>query len=240
MAPLFDYSFVTFPIMRLINSISFRGVVYIFVFHVVLSISFEGFAQERDFGAWIDIDVTHKSNKYVFGLLGEFYTKGQNKSVDRVSLGVKGDYFLFSDLTLGSGYLLMNYPTGDLNELRNRVYLQTELRKYLSRWLFCLRDKMQLTLIPAANEKKHDSSLYWRNRIRVEYRNEHLKIEPVLDMESFCLINKGSHNGIDEYRYSLGFNYKLTNNQKVKLYGLKSYNRSTIFYALGLEYSLKL
>lgn len=240
MAPLFDYNFITFLIMRLRNNISVRGVVYIFAFHIVISISFKGFSQEKDFGSWIDVDVTHKSNEYVFGLFGEFYTKDQNKSVDRVSLGAKGDYCLSPGLTLGTGYLLMSYPKGNINELRNRVYLQTEIRKYLPNWLFSLREKMQLTLYPETKEKKHDAFVYWRNRIRVEYRNAHLKIEPVFDMESFYLVNKGSYNGIDEYRYSLGFNYKLTNHQKVKLYGLISYNHSSKFYALGLDYSLKL
>ena len=226
--------------MRLRSNISVRHIVRIFAFQFFIAISFEGFSQEKDFGSWIDIEVTHKLDKCVFGLLGEFYTKDRNESVDRVSIGAKGDYPLAPGLNVGTGYLLMNYPQRNLSEVRNRVYLQADLKKYLSNWVFSLRERMQLTLIPATKEKRHDSSLYWRNRIRVEYRNEHLKIEPVFDIESFCLVNKGSCNGIDEYRYSLGFNYKLKNYQTIKFYGLISYNNSSKFYALGLDYCLKL
>jgi Protein of unknown function (DUF2490). len=226
--------------MGLRSNISVRHVVRIFVFQFFIAISFGGFSQEKDFGSWIDIDITHKLGKCAFGLLGEFYTKDRNESVDRVSVGAKGDYQLAPGLNVGTGYLLMNYCQQNLREVRNRVYLQTDQKKYLSNWAFSLRERMQLTLIPARKEKKHESSLYWRNRIRVEYRNEHLKIEPVFDIESFCLINRLSCNGIDEYRYSLGFNYKLKNYQKIKFYGLISYNNTSRFYALGLDYSLKL
>ncbi len=220
--------------------ISIRCVVCILIFYVALSIPFNGLSQERDFGCWIDVDVTHKLNSFTIGAMGEFYTKDRYESIDRMSIGAKGDYSLSPSLNFGTGYLLMNYPKSDFNELRNRFYLQTEFRKYMSNWAFSLRERMQLTLYPETNEQEHNTFMYWRNRIRVEYRNTHLKIEPVFDIESFCLTNKGSLNGIDEHRYSLGLNYKLTNLHKIKFYGLISKTRKTKFYALGLDYSLKL
>lgn len=240
MAPLFKYDYITFLIMSLKSNISIRCVGFVFAFLVASMASFNGFSQEKDFGSWIDMDVTHKLNSFTIGAMGEFYTKDRNESIDRMSIGAKGDYSLSPSLNFGTGYLLMNYPKGDFNELRNRFYLQTELRKYLSNWAFSLRERMQLTLYPETIEKERNAFLYWRNRIRVEYRNTHLKIEPVFDIESLCLTNKGSLNGIDEYRYSLGLNYKLTNMHKIKFYGLISKTHKAKFYALGLDYSLKL
>lgn len=240
MAPLFNYNLITFLIMGLRNVIPVRRVLCIFIFHVITTISFKGFSQEKDFGSWVDVDVSHKSDKFMFGLLGEFYTKSQNKSVDRVSIGAKGDYFLSPALVLGTGYLLMDYSKENLKELRNRVYVQIELKKYLSNWHFSLRERMQLTLYPETKEKELNAFLYWRNRIKVEYQCTNFKIEPVFDIESFCLANKGRLNGIDEYRYSLGLNYKLSTKHKIKFYGLISNTYKAKFYALGLDYSLKL
>lgn len=209
------------------------------VLSVFLSFS-KSLAQEHDLGTWIDLEAMHETGHVAYGLMGEFYTKDKNTSVERVSVGVKAGYPLSKTWNCNIGYLLMNYYKTGYTELRNRVYLQAEYKKRISNWAFGLRERMQVTFYPETMESSKEVCSYWRNRFKVEYRNSNWKVVPVADVESFYLVGKGSENGFDEFRYSLGVSFKLSKNQELKVYGMLSDTSDLQFYILGLAYDLNL
>ncbi len=213
--------------------------IFVLIFLFTLLATGKGSAQENDLGTWIDVTAMHKIRSMSFGLMGEFYTKDRNQSVERASIGLKGDYALTPSLNCGFGYLLMNYYKTGYNELRNRFYLQSELGWHLSKFAFSMRERMQVTFYPETMASSKDTYSYWRNRIKVEYNNGSWKLVPVVDVESFLLVGKGSRNRFDEFRYSAGVNYKLTRNQKVKLYGLLADTQKVNLFVLGVGYDLK-
>lgn len=212
------------------------AVTLIFLLLIVL----KGFSQENDWGSWMDVDVMRKINSASFGLMGEFYTKNQLQSIERMSIGAKGEYAFTPAVSCGAGYLLMNYFKTGYHEYRNRLYAQTEYKKNISRLTFGLRERMQFTFYPETKDHLSETCAYWRNRFKIEYKNSQWKIEPVADIETFYLTGKSNQNGFDETRYSAGINIKVSGIQKLKVYGLLSDTHAEHFYVIGLDYSLKL
>jgi hypothetical protein len=214
--------------------------IFILIVLCLISFSLNGLAQKNDLGTWIDVEAIHENTSIDYGFMGEFYTKDHNKQVERVSVGCKGDYFLTTSLKCGVGYLLMNYFKPGYTELRNRVYFQSEFRKQFSNWNFSMRERMQITLYPETTEHSGSTYSYWRNRLRIEYKNIYWHIVPVADFESFYLVGKGRQNEFDEFRYSLGVSFIFAKKQKVKIYGMLSDASDLKFYILGLAFDLNL
>ena len=65
-------------------------------------------AQDDDFGLWLDAFANKKIQSSEFSLYGEFFTRNNNRSIDRVSIGLEGDRSVFKFMKIGLGYLLMN------------------------------------------------------------------------------------------------------------------------------------
>ena len=74
-----------------------------------------------------------KNSANSIGLFGEFYTNDNSRSIDRMSIGVKGDLSFTHWLKAGAGYALMNFIHPGYNELRDRIYVQAEPFWHLSK-----------------------------------------------------------------------------------------------------------
>ena len=197
------------------------------------------FAKDKDFGVWLDLAATRKIRSATIGLMGEFYTLNNSSSIERTSVGLKGDYSFLPFLSAGVGYLLMNYKCHGYNELRDRFYFQVEPSWHLSDFFFSFRERLQITLYPETRTTE-PNAYYWRNRFEACYKNSEWKLEPLINIESFYLLRGMDRKSFDEFRFALGANYHLTKNQNIKFYGMYADETDLNRCILGIAYDIKL
>lgn len=197
------------------------------------------YAQSDDYGVWIDLSADKKIKSGNLALNSEIYTKNNSQSLERISIGLEGDYPINSFLTANAGYLLMNYKLSDSYEIRNRFFSTLSAKWHLSNFVFSHRERIQLTRKPLPGDNvKND--LYWRNRFRVEYKKPGWKLTPSATVESFYSFGHSGSQTIDEMRYSLAGKFKLSQNQGLRLYGLWADLVNKNFYVFGIEYEITL
>lgn len=197
------------------------------------------FAKDNDFASWIDASATKSWRSTTLGFMGEFYTRENSSTLERTSLGLKGEYTLAKWLYAGGGYLLMNYKRPGYMELRNRFYFQLEPVWRIAKFEVSLRERVQVTLFPETRTNAEDS-YYWRNRLEAIYTRNNKKLEPTLSLESFYFLRQTENNHLDELRLSLGAYFHISKTQTIKCYGLFSDGNIQNRFVLGLNYELEL
>jgi hypothetical protein len=197
------------------------------------------YAKESDTRTWIDLFATKKIKATTLGLIGEIYTMDNNSTLERLSIGVKGDYSFFPWLNAGTGYVLINFNHQLYHELASRIYFQAEPSWHVNRFLFGFRERLQITLYP--NTKTAEiTTYYWRNRFETSYHIRSKKLEPVADLETLYLLNDIDLNPFTEFRFTLGANYHLANSHTFKFYGMYTDGTHLNRYILGILYNFKL
>ena len=177
------------------------------------------FSKKNDFGVWLDLSATKKIHAATFGLISEIYTRNNSSTLDRVSIGLKGDYQFLPWLSAGAGNVVINFFRAGYTELADRIYFQVEPSWHLSHFYYTFRERMQITLFP---ETRTDalSSYYWRNRLEIIYKHDSSKIEPLTDLETLVRLGDANFTPTLGYRVTLGINYHPKLNQKIKIYGI--------------------
>jgi hypothetical protein len=196
-------------------------------------------AKENDFGVWFDYSATKKFHNATFGILGEFYTFDNSNKVDRLSFGLKGDYQFLPWLSAGAGYVLINFYRVGYTELADRFYFQVEPSWHHSDFYFSFRERIQITAFPETRTNALNS-YYWRNRLEIVYKHNSSKIEPLTDLETLVRMGEATFTPTLGYRISVGLNYHLTKNQKIKLYGMLTDGSIVCQYIMGVGYEIKL
>ena len=196
-------------------------------------------AKETDTRTWVDLFATRKFGRATVGFIGEFYTMNDNTSIERYSVGLKGDYELLPWLNAGSGYILLNFFRPGYHELADRFYFQAEPIWHYGNLHFSFRERMQFTLYPESRTDQA-STCYWRNRFEASWYKGSSKLEPVIDLESLYLFNNKDSDPSSEFRYTLGVNYHFAKNQKFKFYGMLTTTSILDRYIFGVVYDLKL
>ena len=176
-------------------------------------------AKENDFGVWFDYSATKKIRSVTFGILGEFYTIDNSSRIDRISLGLKGDYQFLPWLSAGAGNVVINFYRVGYIELADRIYFQLEPSWHHSDFYFSFRERMQITLYPETRTNAL-TSYYWRNRLEIVYKHNESRIEPLTDFESLVRMGAANFSPTLGYRISVGLNYHPSKNQKIKFYGM--------------------
>ena len=190
-----------------------RGLIFISILTLagVNSLS----AKESDSRTWIDLFATKKIKATTVGLIGEIYTMDNNSTLERLSIGLKGDYSFFPWLSAGTGYVLINFNHQVYHELASLLYFQAEPSWHVARFLFSFRERLQITLYP--NTKTAEiNTYYWRNRFETVYSGGKKKLEPLIDLESLYLLNDTELNPFTEFRFTLGANYNMSHSQHFK------------------------
>lgn len=196
-------------------------------------------AKVNDFAVWNDYSAVKKIRSATFGIFGEFYTIDNSSRIDRISLGLKGDYQFLPWLSAGTGYTLINFYRIGFNELADRLYIQLEPSWHHSDFYFSLRERMQSTMYPETHIHAANSN-YWRNRLEIVYKHNSSKIEPLIDLESLYRIGDPNFHPTIGYRVVFGVNYHPTKNQKIKLYGMLTDGSNVAQYIVGINYEFKL
>lgn len=196
-------------------------------------------AEETDTRTWIDLFATKKIRSATLGILGEIYTINNNSSIERTSIGAKGDYSFFPWLSMGTGYILLNFKRPGYHELASRFYFQAEPSWQLSKFFFSFRERVQITLFPSTRTNEVNN-YYWRNRFEVCFKKGNSKFEPLVSMESLYLIKHTETNLFSEIRFTMGTFYHFAKNQKFKLYGMYTNGSILDRYIIGIVYDIKL
>lgn len=197
------------------------------------------YAQQNDWGFWLDVAADKKIKSATVAMTGEFYTRDKNRDIERVSVGMCGRYPITSHIQGEAGYLFMNYNLLRKREIRNRFFSSLSLQYDLHNLEMSCRERIQFT-------RKSDSvpanrnSWYWRNRLKLKYKEKVLGGTPSATMEMFHPLKKEAENFFDEYRYSLDMSYQLVTNQSIKVYAMWITTRPVHFFAVGLQYDISL
>uniref|UniRef100_UPI003216879B DUF2490 domain-containing protein n=1 Tax=uncultured Draconibacterium sp. TaxID=1573823 RepID=UPI003216879B len=197
-------------------------------------------AQDDDFGLWLDAFANKKIQSSEFSLYGEFFTRNNNRSIDRVSIGLEGDRSVLKFMKIGLGYLLMNKNKTEDYELRHRFYTHAKFKWAVYKLRFSLRERYQVTRYPGYNLESPEYLNYWRNRMKIGYEIPSCKIKPVIGFETFILTNKQVSDRLDEIRYSLSALCPLTDSTDIELYGLLAQMHDLNQYIIGVSYQIKL
>ena len=210
----------------------------VFIFLVLTILSCNASAQDDDFGLWLDAFANKKYSSSEFSLYSEFYTYNNNRSIDRVSIGLEGDRDVFSFMKAGVGYLLMNKNKTGNYELRHRFYTNVKFKWEVFNLRFSLRERYQVTRYPGNNLESPEYLNYWRNKMKISYEIPSCKVKPVIGIETFVLLNKTDSKRMDEVRYSVSALYPLTGTSNVEFYALLAQMPDLNQYILGLTYQI--
>ena len=216
--------------------IDFKSLILVLIVMVFNDVS----AQTEDFGLWLDAAGSKKIASSELTLYGEFFTKDNNQSVDRMSIGMEGDRDLNSLLNIGTGYLLMNKNSSENYELRHRFYTNLKICKEISRFKIAFRERLQLTKYPDNVLENSKWLTYWRNRLKISYNLASCRIKPMIGVETFVLLNKPATDRLDEVRYSVSALCPVSNSSKIEIYGLLAKMPDLAQYILGLSYCISI
>ncbi|WP_372934494.1 DUF2490 domain-containing protein [Mariniphaga sediminis] len=208
----------------------------VFIFLVLTILSCNASAQDDDFGLWLDAFANKKIQSSEFSLYGEFFTRNNNRSIDRVSIGLEGDRSVFRFMKIGLGYLLMNKNNTDDYELRHRFYTHAKFKWEVYKLRFSLRERYQVTRYPGYNLESPEYLNYWRNKMKISYEIPSCKIKPVIGVETFVLLNKTDLKRMDEVRYSVSALYPVSGTSNVEFYALLAQMADLHQYILGVSY----
>lgn len=206
---------------------------------LLVTLSYNSFAQEDDFGLWLDAIAQKKYTSSEFALYSELFTNNNNRAIDRISIGLEGDQKVFKFMKIGLGYLLMNKNTTDDYVLRHRFYSNAKFSWKVSNLKLSFRERLQVTRYPG-NMGSPKFLTYWRNRLKMSYSFSSCKVKPVVGIETFVLTNKPVSDRLDEIRYSLSALYSLTDSTDIELYGLLAQMHDLNQYIIGVSYQIKL
>ena len=201
--------------------------------------TFRVFAQNEDFGIWVDTSVSKKFFSSELSLYNEFYTCN-NFSIDRVSIGLGINKSFFQFLNFGAGYLLMNKNKPGNYELRHRAYATTNVKWEIKNFKFSFRERLQITKYPDYVNENSKIQNHWRNRMRLTYDIAQCKIKPAIGLETFVLLNKSVSTRLDEVRYHLSAIYPINNSTMLEVYGLLSQTNQMNLYIMGINYQITL
>jgi len=215
-----------------------RSLLFLIFFFAVSVNSLQ--AQDDDFGVWLDAEAALKRGSYKVAFMSEYYTKNNNQSVDRFSVGVDGQKKLDRVFSIGAGYLLMNKNAQDGYEIRHRVYTNAFANWKFSNLKFSVRERLQLTRYPENDLESSKALAYWRNRAKISYLIPSCKIIPTIGVETFLLMNQSPEvKRLDEIRYSLATAYPVTGKSQIELYGLLADMPRLNQYILGIAYLIE-
>lgn len=197
------------------------------------------FAKKNDSGVWLDMSASKKIHSATVGFISEIYTKNNSSTLDRLSIGLKGDYSFRPWLSAGTGYVLIDFFRTGYRELADRFYFQVVPSWRRDNFSFSFRERLQLTIFPETRTNA-ENMLYWRNRFESSYKENLWKFEPLIDLESMYYF--GSNNQIPKigYRFIVGSNYYPSANQKIKIYGMLTDGSIVCQYIFGISYEFRL
>lgn len=166
-------------------------------------------------GVWASVSTEKKlTEKISVNTEFEIRSKGFSLERERLGMQISGDYLLFNNFKLGTGYSFLNVEddyrfTNDSIRVhfqnRHRLFLQMSYRIRFGRFNLALRERMQWTFkdetdririypgnppVIGINENRINPDLVWRNRAKLSYNIPKVPLTPSISFETFYLLNE--------------------------------------------------
>lgn len=213
------------------------------IFLCLISVFLSAVAHADDTGLILEAEAQKKINKkFNVSLSGEFRSRNDWRTADRVALGVGADYKLTKWLKADAGYQLLIdnnpqkltfNPDGTFNNwrpsywgTRHRIYASLTASVKWQRVTFSLRERWRYTYRPEKTTTRYDfDNEYWedkdvqsigkhalRSRLKMEWDIPNCKFTPFASVELF---NNWS---LAKTRLTLGSEYTLQKKHVFSLY----------------------
>ena len=172
----------------------------IWLFVLLVGMSFPAWAQSDDFNTWTKFKVNHKIDSR-FSVSGdlELRMKDDVSRLDRWGLTVGGSYRPCSFLNLGVGYETHLRNLGDSDwKLRHRYHISATAN-FRYQWLkVSLRERFQQTF------DRGDSETRLRSRLKLSYASTKGIVSPYFSVEIYQSLDDTSFWRADRMRYRPG------------------------------------
>lgn len=203
----------------------------IWLFVLLLGMSFSAWAQSDDFNTWTKFKVNHKivSHFSVSGDL-ELRMKDDVSRLDRWGLTIGGSYCPSSFLNLGVGYEthLRNSSDSDWR-LKHRYHISATV-SFRYQWLkVSLRERFQQTW------GRGDSEIRLRSRLKLSYAPTKRIVSPYFSVEFYQSLDDASFWRADRMRYRPGVEIVLDKYWSLDAFYCYQYASSQDRHIAGIE-----
>lgn len=196
-----------------------RKVILIFA---LAFISLQLIAQDSNTAWWPAIKVQKEITKK-FSLQLEHETRyfTNLSEIDRLATSLEGDYSITKRWNAGLAYTwLYNHNLKeDIYASRNRFYLYLRYKQKFGNWSFYIREKYQSTYRDEEKENvNYSPKNVLRSKAEVAYKIKSVSLTPYINGQFRYQLNHPTKNEIDQYRWSVGAEYKFNKRLSADLY----------------------
>ena len=203
----------------------------IWLFVLLVGMSFPAWAQSDDFNTWTKFKVNHKIDSR-FSVSGdlELRMKDDVSRLDRWGLTVGGSYRPCSFLNLGVGYETHLRNLGDSDwKLRHRYHISATAN-FRYQWLkVSLRERFQQTF------DRGDSETRLRSRLKLSYASTKGIVSPYFSVEIYQSLDDTSFWRADRMRYRPGVEIALAKRWSLDAFYCYQYASSQGRHIVGIE-----
>ena len=203
----------------------------IWLFVLLVGMSFPAWAQSDDFNTWTKFKVNHKIDSR-FSVSGdlELRMKDDVSRLDRWGLTVGGSYRPCSFLNLGVGYETHLRNLGDSDwKLRHRYHISATAN-FRYQWLkVSLRERFQQTF------DRGDSETRLRSRLKLSYASTKGIVSPYFSVEIYQSLDDTSFWRADRMRYRPGVEIALAKRWSLDAFYCYQYASSRGRHIAGIE-----
>ena len=203
----------------------------IWLFVLLVGMSFPAWAQSDDFNTWTKFKVNHKIDSR-FSVSGdlELRMKDDVSRLDRWGLTVGGSYRPCSFLNLGVGYETHLRNLGDSDwKLRHRYHISATAN-FRYQWLkVSLRERFQQTF------DRGDSETRLRSRLKLSYASTKGIVSPYFSVEIYQSLDDTSFWRADRMRYRPGVEIVLAKRWSLDAFYCYQYASSQGRHIAGIE-----
>lgn len=191
-----------------------------FVLLISILLSISAFAQEKDFGIWYGISVSHKLNKKLeVNLSTDVRTFRNAAKVDEAFIEGGLEYDFNKYLAVAGSYRLSkSIEDNNSYYFRHKVFLDFKGSMPAGNFSFSARLRFQTrtkTYIQDENDKHPDYT--GRIKLKAVYKTPVFPVNPYLYVESFSPMFSDKRRSIEKIRYSAGLDFKIAKKQSVEL-----------------------
>lgn len=203
----------------------------ILLFVLLVGMSVAASAQSDDFTTWTKFKVDYKIDPR-FSILSnlELRTKDDMGSMDRVGLGVGGEYRAYSFLKLEAGYEAHYRNLGDSEWKFRHRYNVGATASFRYQWLkVALRERFQQTF------DRGNSQTRLRSRLKLSYAPEKGIVSPYFSVEIYQSLDDAPFWRAARMRYRPGVEIALAKRWALDLFYCYQYEADRGKHVAGLE-----
>ncbi|HRI42086.1 MAG: DUF2490 domain-containing protein [Bacteroidota bacterium] len=216
----------------------------LFVLALLIGSSAAAFEPDSDFGAWFSVNVQKRVTRtFSLNVNPQVRFNRNLATVDQYMAELGGEFLITRNFRATLNYRLTESNRLDYFSTRHRVFLDLSYKQKYGRVVIGLRERIQSQFKDVySSDLGRYPAWYLRTRLSLKYDTD-LSWKPYASTEIFYrtrdLENPG--NSVDQYRYEVGIDYSITQDQSLNVfYMFKRNPEDRVYneYITGLGYSI--